>query len=132
MDKKRRYSLDELDVGNAAVFREQGGVFSHTHTIHFARPLTLAERMLFVDVLTGFYHTVHFSRRFGDGLVDVPVVEFPEDGIARYTLRQTALSGPWKELLLAILANFGHEVAPIRLHDDSRVFAPALSAVAPD
>ncbi len=132
MDKKRTYSIADLDIGTAAVIKEKIGVVSHTHTVQFERPLTLAERMLFVDVLTGFYHTVHFSHRFGDGLVGVPVVEFPEDSIARYTLRQTTLGGPWKDLLLAILANFGHEVAPIRLHDDSRVFASALSSVAAD
>jgi len=132
MDKKRTYSVADLDVGASAVIKEQNGVISHTHTVQFERPLTLAERMLFVDVLTSFYHTVYFSRRFGDRLVGVPVVEFPEDAIARYTLRQTTLSGPWKDLLLAILANFGHEVAPIRLHNDSRVFAPVLSSVAAD
>lgn len=130
MEKKRTYSLADLDVGTSAAIAEENGIFSHTHTVQFSRPLTLAERMLFVDVLTGFYHTVHFSRRFGDGLVGVPVVEFPEDGLARYTLRQTSLSGPWKELLMAILANFGHEVAPIDRHDDSRIFAPTLSSVA--
>lgn len=132
MDKKRRYSLADLEVGTSAAIADENGIISHTHTVHFSRPLTLAERMLFVDVLTGFYHTVHFSRRFGDGLVGVPVVEFPEDGLARYTLRQTSLSGPWKDLLLAILANFGQEVAPIEQHDDSRIFAPTFSSVAAD
>jgi len=132
MDKKKNYSISDLDIGKSAIVKEQSGVFSHIHTVQFERPLTLAEQILFVDVLIGFYHTVHFSRHFGDGLIGVPVVEFPEQNTARYTLHQTSLGGPWKDLLLAILANFSYEIAPIRLHDDSRVFAPALSPVAAD
>lgn len=87
MDKKKSYSIADLDIGTSAIVKEQGSVFSHTHTVQFERPLTLAERVLFVDVLTGFYHTVHFSRSFGDGLIGVPIVEFPEASTAQYTLR---------------------------------------------
>ncbi|MBV7334185.1 hypothetical protein KFU94_39320 [Chloroflexi bacterium TSY] len=53
------------------------------------------------------------------------MVEFLSESEARDTLRQTELSGDWKKLLFAILANFSHEVAPIRLHDESRAFDPA-------
>jgi hypothetical protein len=97
----------------------------HTHRVRCARPLTRAEQHLFADVLVGFYYTVHFSRQFGDGLVAAPVVEFLSPHEARYTLKQKTLSGPWKDLLFAVLANFSHEVAPIRLHDESRAFEPA-------
>jgi hypothetical protein len=86
--------------------------------------LTRAEQHLFRDVMIGFYHTVYFSRQFGNSLVTEPVVEFVSESDARYTLWQRKLSGEWKDLLFAILANFSHEVAPIALHDDSRVFDP--------
>lgn len=129
MSEHNRYSLDDLEIGTAGSIRKGDGVVIHTHTVHFSRPLTLAERALFADVLTGFYHTVYFSRRFGSGLIRMPVVEFPADDTAQYTLHQRELSGTWKELLMAILANFSAEVVPIRLHDESRAFDPALSPV---
>jgi hypothetical protein len=43
-------------------------------------------------------------------------------------LKQKTLSGAWKELLFAVLANFSHEVAPIHLHDESRAFEPACES----
>lgn len=66
----------------------------------------------------------NFSQQLGNGLVTEPVVEFISDHEARYTLRQRTLSGPWKDLLFAVLANFSYEVAPIQWHDDSRAFDP--------
>jgi hypothetical protein len=121
---KRRYTLNDLDVADSAQFTREGDIVIHDHIVRFARPLSLAERRLFVDVLVGFYHTVHFSRQFGRGLVAEPVVQFTDDTSARYTLRQTSLDGPWKDLLFTILANFSREVVPILRHDDTLVFAP--------
>lgn len=127
--KNQKVSLTaaDLQVGQAAIFQTNNGVTTHTHQVQFARPLTRAEQHLFVDVLTGFYHTVHFSRQFGSTLVAEPVVEFVSASEARYTLRQTSLSGAWKDLLFAILANFSQEIAPIRWHDDSQVFDPVYA-----
>ncbi|MCB9149423.1 MAG: hypothetical protein H6645_00075 [Caldilineaceae bacterium] len=85
--------------------------------------MTEAERYLFSDVLRGFYYTVRFSRQFGTELVSAPLVEFLDSQTVRYTLQQTSMSGQWKELLLAILANFSLDVAPIAKHDESRAFA---------
>lgn len=121
---KRRYTLNDLDVADSARFTREGEIVVHHHTVQFARPLSLAERRLFVDVLVGFYHTVYFSRQFGHGLVAEPVVQFTDDTSARYTLRQTSLDGPWKDLLFTIFANFSREVVPILRHDDAVVFAP--------
>ena len=55
------------------------------------------------------------------------MVEFVNEAEARYTLRQRTLSGAWQDLLFAILANFSYEVAPIQLHDESRVFDPVYA-----
>jgi hypothetical protein len=55
-----------------------------------------------------------------------PIVEFLSEHEARYTLKQHTLSGPWKDLLFAVLANFSHEVAPIQWHDESRAFDPEV------
>ena len=125
---KRTYTEADLQIGRIADVKREGETVAHTHCVHFARPLTRAEQHLFTDVLVGFYYTVHFSQQFGDGLVAEPVVEFLSDHEARYTLRQRSLSGPWKDLLLAILGNFSQEVVPIRLHDESRAFDPEREA----
>ena len=124
---KKQYTAADLQVGTTATFQINDGITTHTHIVHFGRPLTRAEQHLFSDVMIGFYHTVYFSRQFGNSLVTEPVVEFVSESEARYTLRQRNLSGEWKDLLFAILANFSHEVAPIQRHDDSRVFDPVYA-----
>jgi len=75
-------------------------------------------------MIQGFYFTVHFSRQFGDGLVAEPVIEFTGSDEAHYTLQQRGMSGAWKDLLFAMLANFSHEVVGIRKHDGSHTFDP--------
>jgi len=122
MAEKQTFTEADLEVGVTSHVTKDSGVFTHTHTVIFDRPLTQAERHLFVTVLTSFYYTVRFSRQFGDGLVAEPEVKFDAPDRARYTFKQTTLNGPWKDLLFAILANFSHEVVSIRLHDDSRIF----------
>ena len=122
---KPTYTDADVRLGATTEVKREGKTMVHTHRVLFARPLTRAEQHLFADVLLGFYYTVHFSQQFGNGLVAEPVVEFINAHEARYTLRQRALSGPWKDLLFAVLANFSHEVAPIQWHDESRAFDPA-------
>lgn len=123
---KQTYTAAHMHVSTIADVTREGETVVHTHRLSFARPLTRAEQHLFADVLVGFYYTVHFSQQFGNGLVTEPVVEFLSACDATYTLRQRTLSGPWKDLLFAVLANFSQEVAPIRLHDESRAFDPAF------
>lgn len=126
----KQYAAAALQVSHAAQFETTNGITSHTHKIQFGRSLSHAEQHLFADILIGFYYTVHFSRQFGSTLVAEPVVEFLNAAEARYTLRQSSLSGEWKDLLFAILANFSQEVAPIHLHDNSQVFDPAYAVQA--
>jgi len=102
-----------------------GEITTHTHSVVFARLLTEEEKHLFTRMIQGFYYTVRFSRQFGDNLLAEPVIEFTQPDEARYTLRQRGMSGPWKDLLFAMLANFSHEIVGIREHDGSRVFDPA-------
>ena len=117
-------TVADLRMGTTTDVKREDKTVVHTHRVIFTRALTRAEQHLFADVLVGFYYTVHFSQQFGNGLVTEPVVEFISNHEARYTLRQRTLSGSWKDLLFAILANFSREVAPIQWHDDSRAFAP--------
>jgi hypothetical protein len=124
MSDKQTFTENDLQVGLTGQFTQQQGVFKQTHTVIFGRSLTQAERELFIKVLTGFYYTVRFSRQFGNGLVAEPVVKFDAPDKACYTLTQTTSNGGWKDLLFSILANFSHEIVPIRLHDESRVFHP--------
>jgi hypothetical protein len=103
---------------------QEGDVIHHTHSVVFGRPLNTAERRLFIEVITGFYYTVHFSRQFDADFVAEPHIEFASPTLARYTFHQKTLSGSWKDLLFAVLMSFSREVAPIELHDESRAFAP--------
>jgi len=118
------YTTDDLTI-RSGKRHINGDITVHTHTVVFARPLTERERHLFTQMIQGFCHTVHFSRQLGDDLVAEPVIEFTRPDEARYTLRQRGTSGPWKDLLLAMLANFSHEIVGSREHDGSRVFDPA-------
>lgn len=118
------YTRDDLTIrrGERDVSEE---ITTHTHTVVFAHPLTKREKHLFTRMIQGFYYPVRFSQQFGDNLVAEPVIEFTRPDEARYTLRQRGMSGPWKDLLFAMLANFSHEIVDIREHDGSRVFDPA-------
>jgi len=119
-----KYTLADLTIrrGKRSI---NGDIKIHTHTVVFARPLTERERHMFTQMIQGFYYTVHFSQQFGDDLVAEPAIEFTRPDEARYTLRQRGMSGPWKDLLLAMLANFSYEIVGIREHDGSHVFDPA-------
>ncbi|MBL7062983.1 MAG: hypothetical protein ISS49_02085 [Anaerolineae bacterium] len=111
--------LGERDIGI------NGKTTTHPHTIVFAHPLSEGEKLLFTRMIQGFYYTVRFSRQFGDDLVAEPMIEFTQPNEARYTLQQRGMSGPWKDLLFAMLANFSHEIVGICEHDGSRTFDPA-------
>lgn len=131
MAEKRQYTEADLKIGKLAKIVRTEDSISHTHTVVFGRPLTTAERRLFVEVLTGFYYTVHFSGQFDADFLAEPFVEFDSPQQAKYTLYQKSLSGSaWKTLLFAILANFSYEVAPIARHDESKAFAPQPMAIA--
>jgi len=124
MHSKKQFTLDDLKLGTKATTIVQDGTIAHSHLVEFERPLTIAERCLFSDILQGFYYTVRFSRQFGTDLLREPQVEFISSQTVRYTLYQTSMSGAWKELLLAILTNFSLEIVPIAKHDESRAFMP--------
>lgn len=128
MRKKQKFTKDDLQIGMGSQITKKDGLLLHTHMVLFGRALTQAERHLFSTVLTSFYYTVRFSRQFGDGLVGEPVVEFNAPNRASYTLKHSSQQGQWKELLFAMLANFSYEIAPIAIHDDSRVFDPNRSS----
>lgn len=121
---KPTYTETDLHLGASTEVKHDDQVIIHTHHMIFSRPVTRAEQHLLADVLVGFYYTVHFSQQFGNGLISEPVIEFVSDHEAQYTLRQRTLSGPWKDLLFAVLTNFSHEVVSIQWHDDSRAFDP--------
>jgi len=69
MSNKKQFTIDDLKLGAKAKVSHQEGMVSHSHIVEFDRPLTIAERCLFSDVLQGFYYTVRFSRQFGTDLV---------------------------------------------------------------
>ena len=117
------YTMDDLTI-RPGERKVEGEITTHTHTIIFARPLINKEQHLFTRMIQGFYYTVRFSKQFGDNLVTEPVIEFTQENKARYSLQQRGMSGPWKDLLFSMLANFSYEIAVIREHDGSRIFDP--------
>ena len=121
------YSLDDLTVRAADRQTQEDQVIAHTHTVIFSRPLTAQEQQRFARLILSFYDVVYFSGRFGNNLLAEPEVDFVAPDQARYTLHQRGVSGPWKDLLFAMLATFSHEVVAITWHDDSRAFDPERS-----
>lgn len=133
MTQKRIYTEADLQINNTAKFIHTDDGVSHTHTVVFSRPLTTAERHLFIDVLMGFYYTAYFSKQFEVEFLSEPLVEFDSSQQARYTLHQKNLNGSaWKNLLLSIFSRFSEEVAPIAKLDGNRLFDPAHLKVAAD
>ncbi len=124
----QQYTLDDLKVRATDRQTKEGQVISHTHTVIFSRPLTAQEQQRFSRLILSFYDVVYFSGRFGNNLLAQPEAEpeviFTASDQAHYTLYQRGVSGPWKDLLFAMLATFSHEVVGIAQHDDSRAFDP--------
>ncbi len=121
----QQYAYNDLEIRSTERQTEGDQVISHTHTVIFSRPLTAQEQQRFARLMLSFYDVVHFSRYFGDNLLAEPEVTFTAPDQARYTLHQRGVSGPWKDLLFALLATFSHEVVGIAQHDGSRAFDPA-------
>ena len=123
------YTLADLTVRPTNRQLRAGESVAHTHVVEFVRALTPQEQQQFSRLLVSFYDVVHFSRRYGNGLYAEPKITFATPAIADYTLYQQGTSGPWKDLLFAMLATFSHEVVGIATHDNNPVFAP-VSATA--
>jgi len=122
---RKQYAEADFKVGKIAKFRREGDVIAHTHTVKFGRPVTEAERHLFQSVLASFCLLTRFLPDWEGDFVAEPVVEFADEQTALYTFRQKSLSGEWKDVLFAVLANFSAEIVPILRHDESAVFDPA-------
>jgi hypothetical protein len=120
----RHYTLDDLDIRTTERQTQDGQILAHTHTVIFSRALTAQEQQRFSRLLCSLYDVVYFSGRFGDSLLAEPRVTFLLPNQARYTLYQKEISGPWKDLLFAMLATFSQKVVGIKLHDHSRAFDP--------
>ncbi len=120
----QQYTLGDLKLRATDRQKKQGQVISHTHTVIFSRPLIAQEQQRFSRLILSFYDVVYFSGRFGDNLLAEPEVIFTASDQARYTLYQRGVSGPWKDLLFAMLATFSHEIVGIAQHDGSRAFDP--------
>lgn len=120
----RQYTVDDLDIRTTERQTQDGQILAHTHTVIFSRALTAQEQQRFARLLCSLYDVVYFSGRFGDSFLAEPQVTFLLPHQARYTLYQQGISGPWKDLLFAMLATFSQKVVGIKLHDHSRAFDP--------
>ncbi|MEZ4869705.1 MAG: hypothetical protein R3C14_50735 [Caldilineaceae bacterium] len=121
---KRLYTLDDLTVRQTRRQLHNGQSVAHTHVVEFVRPLTPQEQQQFIRLIVSFYDVVHFSRRYGNGLITEPKIDFSTPTTATYTLYQQGATGAWKDLLFAMLTTFSHEVVGIATHDNNPVFAP--------
>jgi hypothetical protein len=120
----RHYTLDDLDIHTTERQTQDSQILAHTHTVIFSRALTAPEQQRFARLLCSLYDVVYFSGRFGESWLAEPLVTFPLPNQARYTLYQKEISGPWKDVLFAMLATFSQKVVGITLHDHSRAFDP--------
>ena len=120
----RHYTFDDVDIRMTERQTQDGQILARTHTVIFRRALTVPEQQRFARLLGSLYDVVYFSGRFGDSFLAEPRVTFPLPHQARYTLYQKEISGPWKDLLFAMLATFSQKVVGITLHDHSRAFDP--------
>ncbi len=123
---KQTYTLQDLTVRQTNRQIKDGQSVAHTHIVGFVRALGTQEQQRFSRLIISFYDVVHFSRQYGNGLYAEPKVVFPTPTTAHYTLYQHGTSGPWKDLLFAMLAAFSHEIVGIAAHDGNPVFAPVV------
>jgi hypothetical protein len=122
---RKQYTAADFKVSNIAKFSREGDVIAHTHTVKFSRPPTEVERQLFQSVLASFCLIMRFLPDWGGEFVAEPAVEFIDEQTDLYTFRQKTMSGEWKEVLFAVLANFSADIVPILRHDESAAFDPA-------
>ena len=120
---KQKYKLNDLTIRPTNRQRQAGQSIAHTHSVEFERSLTQPEQQQFKRLIVSFYDVVHFSRHYGNGLRAEPEISFSSSSMASYTLYQQGSSGPWKDLLFAMLATFSLEIAGIANHDGNPVFA---------
>jgi hypothetical protein len=120
----RHYTVDDLDIRTTERQTQDDQILAHTHTVMFSRALTAPEQQRFARLLCSLYDVVYFSGRFGESWLAEPLVTFPLPNQARYTLYQKGISGPWKDVLFAMLATFSQKVVGIKLHDHSCAFDP--------
>jgi hypothetical protein len=121
---KQIYTKDDLTIRKTNRQVKDGQSVAHTHLVEFVRALNAQERERFARLIVSFYDVVHFSRQYGNGLYAEPHIIFDTPATAHYTLYQQGSSGPWKDLLFAMLGAFSHEVVGIAGHDGNPLFAP--------
>lgn len=122
---KQQYTINDLTIRKTNRQVKDGQSVAHTHAVEFVRALVPQEQERFKRLLVSFYDVVHFSRQYGNGLYAEPKIVFETPATVEYTLYQQGSSGPWKDLLFAMLSAFSHEVVGIATHDGNPVFAPA-------
>lgn len=121
---KQQYTMNDLTIRKTSRLVKDGQSVAHTHVVEFVRAPDPQEQERFRRLLISFYDVVHFSRQYGNGLYAEPKIIFETPTTVQYTLYQQGSSGPWKDLLFAMLGAFSHEVVGIALHDGNPVFAP--------
>ncbi len=124
---KQTYTQNDLTVRQTNRQVKEGQSVAHTHSVEFVRALDRQEQERFTRLLVSFYDVVHFSRQYGNGLYAEPQIAFHTPLAAQYTLYQQGSSGPWKDLLFAMLGAFSNEVVGIAAHDGNPVFAPVVA-----
>jgi hypothetical protein len=120
---KKNYNLNDLTIRSTNRPTTDNGITTHTHTVLFARPLTVEEQQQFTHILKIVCETFDSSQGLDNHFLAKPNVTFTAPNQAHYTVNQRILAGSWKDALFARLAAFSQEVASIAEHDGNPVFS---------
>ncbi|MEG3839689.1 hypothetical protein [Microcoleus sp. herbarium14] len=119
---KKNYNLKDLTIRYTNRPTTDNGITAHTHTVLFARPLTLEEQQQFTQRLKIVCETFDSSPSLDNNFLAKPNVTFIAPNLAHYKVNQRILAGG-KDELFARLAAFSQEVATIAEHDGNPVFS---------
>ncbi|MEG4535437.1 hypothetical protein [Microcoleus sp. D2_18a_D3] len=120
---KKHYTLKDLTIRSNNRPSTDNGITAHTHTVLFARALTVEEQQEFTQILKIVCETFDSSQGLDNNFLAKPNVTFIAPNQAYYTVNQGILAGSRKDELFAKLAAFSQEVATIAEHDGNPVFS---------
>jgi hypothetical protein len=120
---KKKYNFNDLTIRSTNSQTTDNGITAHTHTVLFARPLTVEEQQQFSQIFKIVCGNIEASQGLDNNFLTQLNVTFTAPNQAHYTVNQHILAGLRKDELFAKLAAFSQEVASIAEHDGNPVFS---------
>jgi hypothetical protein len=120
---KKKYTFNDLTIRSTNPPTTDNSITAHTHTVLFARFLTVEEQQEFLQIFKIICENFDSSEVLDEKLLANLHVTFTAPNQANYTVNQRVFVGSWKDELFARLAAFSQEVAIIAEHDGNPVFS---------